>query len=155
MDVVTTDRLIAIFMQKSLRCLNHQVQNPQRYSIKLQRLLYELKQSWRMWYNHLSEYLLKERYVNNPICPYVFIKETTSGFIIIDDYVDNLNIIGTHKEILEVMTYLKNEFETKDLGEIKYCISLQIEHLQSEIFLHKSNYIDKVLKHFSMDKKIL
>ena len=29
------------------------------YSIKLQRSLYELKQSGRMWYNRLSQYLLK------------------------------------------------------------------------------------------------
>ena len=45
------------------------------YSIKLQRSLYGLKQSGRMWYNRLSEYLLKERYVNNSICPCVFIKK--------------------------------------------------------------------------------
>jgi hypothetical protein len=30
------------------------------YSIKLKRSLYELKQSDRMWYNQLSEYLIKE-----------------------------------------------------------------------------------------------
>ena len=33
-------------------------------SIKLQRSLYGLKQSGRMWYNRLSEFLLKEGYVN-------------------------------------------------------------------------------------------
>ena len=81
------------------------------YLIKLQRSLYGLKQSGRMWYNRLSEYLLKEGYVNNPICPCVFIKKTTSGFIIIAVYVDDLNIIGTHKEVLEAMIYLKNELK--------------------------------------------
>ena len=30
------------------------------YSIKLQRYLYGLKQSGRMWYNRLNQYLLKE-----------------------------------------------------------------------------------------------
>ena len=35
------------------------------YSIKLQQSLYGLKQSGRMWYNRLSQYLLKEGYVNN------------------------------------------------------------------------------------------
>jgi hypothetical protein len=45
------------------------------YSIKLQRSLYGLKQSGRMWYNRLSEYLLKEGFENNPICPCVFIKK--------------------------------------------------------------------------------
>ena len=77
------------------------------YSIKLQRSLYGLKHSGPMWYNHLSEYLLKEGYVNNPICPCVFIKKITSGFIIIFVYVDDLNIIETHKEILEAMIYIK------------------------------------------------
>ena len=45
------------------------------YFIKLQRSLYGLKQSGRMWYNRLSEYLLKEGFENNPICPCVFIKK--------------------------------------------------------------------------------
>ena len=66
-----------------------------------------LKQSGRMWYNRLTEYLLKEGYMNNPICPCVFIKKTTSGFIIIAVYVDDLNIIRTHKEVLKAMMYLK------------------------------------------------
>ena len=68
--------------------------------------------------------MLKEGYVNTPICSCVFIKKTTSGFIIIAVYVDDLNIIGTHKEVIEVMMYLKNEFEIKDLEKIKYCIGL-------------------------------
>ena len=63
------------------------------FSIKLQRSLYGLKQSERMWYNRLSEYLLKEGYVNNPICPCVFIKKSETGFVIIAVYVDYLNIV--------------------------------------------------------------
>ena len=52
------------------------------YSIKLQQSLYGLKQFGRMWYNHLSEYLLKEGYVNNPICPCIFIKKLETGLAI-------------------------------------------------------------------------
>ena len=71
----------------------------EKYSIRLQRSLYGLKQSGLMWYNRLSEYLLKKGYVNNPICPCVFIRKTMSGFVIIAVYVDDLNIIGTNEEI--------------------------------------------------------
>ena len=48
------------------------------YSIKLQRSLHGLKQSGRMWYNCLSEYLLKEGYVNNSICPCFFYQESSN-----------------------------------------------------------------------------
>ena len=122
------------------------------YSIKLQRSLYELKQFGYMWYKRLSDYLLNKRYVNNHICPCVFIKKTTYGFVIIDVYVDDLNIIGIDKEIVETMIYLKEEFEIKDLGKNKYCLGLQIEHLQSRIFVHQSTYTKRVLKCFNMDK---
>lgn len=125
----------------------------EKYSIKLQRSLYGLKQSRRMWYNRLSEYLQNKGYVNNPICPCVFIKKTTLGCVIIAVYVDDLNIIGTHEEIQEVVLYLKEEFEMKDLGKTKYCLGLQIEHIQSGILVHQSNYIEKVLKRFSMEKE--
>jgi hypothetical protein len=40
----------------------------------------------------------------------------------------------------------------KDLGVTKLCLSLQIEHFHNDIFVHQSNYIQKMLKHFNMDK---
>ena len=52
--------------------------------IKLYRSLYGLKQFGRMWYNHLSEYLLKEGY-DDP-----FIKNFESKFVIRVIYIDDL-----------------------------------------------------------------
>ena len=65
------------------------------YSIKLRRSLYGLQQSGRMWYNRLSEYLIKDGYINNPICPCVFIKKSKLGFAILAVYVDDINLFGT------------------------------------------------------------
>ena len=106
------------------------------YSIKLQRSLYGLKQSGRMWYNRLSEYLLKEGYVNNPICPCIFIKKSEIGFAIIAVYVDELNLVGTLEELTRTTNYLKNEFEMKDLGKTKFCLGLQIEHFPNGVLVH-------------------
>ncbi|KAL0371833.1 UNVERIFIED_CONTAM: Retrovirus-related Pol polyprotein from transposon TNT 1-94 [Sesamum calycinum] len=91
------------------------------YSIKLKRSLYGLKQSGRMWYNRLTV------------------------------YVDDLNIIGSPEEIRQAVDYLKSEFEMKDLGTTKYCLGLQFEHTKGGIFIHQSNYIEKVLKRFHMN----
>jgi hypothetical protein len=84
------------------------------YSIKLQKYLYGLKQSSRMWYNHLNEYLLEKGFENNKIWPYIFIKKTTSGFAIVAVYIDGLNLVGTPKELKKTATYLKDEFEKKN-----------------------------------------
>ena len=70
-----------------------------------------------MQYNHLSEYLLKEGYKNDPICPYIFIRKSKSEFVILNVYVDDLNIIGTPKELSKVVECLKKEFEMKDLDK--------------------------------------
>ena len=80
------------------------------YSIKFQISVYGLKQFGLMWYNSLSQYLLKEGYVNNPICPCVFIKKTENGLAIIAAYIDDLNLIGTLEELIKTANYLKKEF---------------------------------------------
>lgn len=121
------------------------------YSIKLKRSLYGLKQSGRMWYNRLSEYLIKEGFHNNQISPCLFIKRTKSGYVIIAVYVDDLNIIGSPEEIRQAADYLTREFEMKDLGITKYCLGLQFEHTKDGIFVHQSNYTEKVLKRFHMN----
>ena len=84
-----------------------------------------------MWYNRLSEYLLKEGFVNNPICTCVFIKNSKSGFAIVAVYVDDLNLMGTLEELTKTANYLRNEFEMKDLN-----LGLQIEHFPNGIFVH-------------------
>ncbi|KAL5755747.1 hypothetical protein ACOSQ2_020493 [Xanthoceras sorbifolium] len=121
------------------------------YSIKLQRSLYGLKQSGRMWYNRLSQYLIKEGYINDPVCPCVFIKKSESEFTIVAVYVDDMNLIGTPEELLKTAEYLKREFEMKDLGKIKYCLGLEIEHKPNEILVHQSAYVEKILKRFNID----
>ena len=93
-------------------------------SIKLQRSLYGLKQFERMWYNRLRDYLLKKWYANKPICLCIFIKKSETGFAIIAMYVDDLNLVGTPKELTRTTKYLKKEFEMKDLEKTKFCLNL-------------------------------
>ena len=85
------------------------IQSLSMCSIKLQRSLYELKQSGHMRYNRLSEYLLKEGYANNLICPCIFIKKSETRFAIIDVYVDDLNLVGTLKKLTRTSKYLKKD----------------------------------------------
>nr|CAD40421.3 OSJNBa0065J03.17 [Oryza sativa Japonica Group] len=91
-------------------------------------------------------------YTKNDDCPCVFIKKSPTGFCIISVYVDDLSIIGNTQDINEARHHLKTEFEMKDLGQTKFCLGLQLEHLPSGILVHQSAYTQKILEKFNMDK---
>jgi len=99
MDVVTA------YLYGSLD--SDQSANRNMYCVKLQKSLYGLKQSGRMWYNRLCEFLLQKGYTNNDNCPCVFIKRSQIGFCIISVYVDDLNIIGNPQDIDEARNHLR------------------------------------------------
>ena len=159
MDVVTTylygynDTNVYMKIHEGFKLPEVMNSKPQsKYSIKLQRYLYRLKQSGRMRYNRLSQYFLKEGYVNNSIWACVFIEKVATGFSMITVDVDDLDLIRTSKELIKTIHYLKNEFEMKDLRKTKYCLGLQIKHCSDGVLIHQSTYTEKVLKRFHMDK---
>ena len=129
MDVVTAylygslDSDIYMKVPNGISILNSHA-NRNMYCVKLTKSLYGLKQSGRMWYNRLKEFLLNKGYSNSDDCPCVFIKKSPTGFYIISVYVDDLNIIGHTKDIDEARNHLKTEFEMKDLGKTKFCLGL-------------------------------
>jgi hypothetical protein len=67
-------------------------------------------------------------------------------------YVDDLKIIGHAQDIDEACDHLMMEFENKDLGKTRFCLGMQIKHLHSEIFVHQSAYVQKILEKFNIDK---
>jgi hypothetical protein len=73
----------------------------------------------------------------------VFIKKSSTGFCIISVYVDDLNIIGSEKDINEARHHLKTEFEMKDLGQTKFCLGIQLEYLPSGIFIYINRHISR------------
>jgi hypothetical protein len=115
--------------------------NHNMYYIKLVKSLYDLKQSGRMWYNQLKEFLLNKSYSNSDDCSCVFIRKSTTDFCIISVYVDELNIIDHTKDIDKAYNHLKTEFEMKDLDRTKFCLGLQLEHLHTGILAHQSAYV--------------
>ena len=81
-----------------------------------------------------------------------FYQEIVVGFSTFAVYVDNLTLIGTLEELINITNYLKKEFEVKDLGKTKYCLGFQIEYCSNGVSIHQLTYTEKVLKRFYMDK---
>ena len=76
--------------------------------------------------------LTKRRYVNNPICPCIFIKKLETEFAIIVVYVDDLNLVETPKELIRTKNYLKKEFEMKNLGKTNFLLVCKSSIFQME-----------------------
>ena len=91
-----------------------------------------------MWYNCFSEYLLKEGFANNPICPCIFIKKSETGFAIIVVYVDHLNLVGIPEELTRTTKIFENEFEMKELGKTKFYLGLEIKHFPTGVIYYEN-----------------
>jgi hypothetical protein len=85
--------------------------------------------------------LLNKGYSNSDDCPCVFIRKSSTRFCLISVYVDDLDIIVYAKDIDKALNHLKMEFEMKDLGRTKFCLGLQLDHLQTGILVHQSAYV--------------
>lgn len=62
-----------------------------------------------------------------------------------------MGLIGTPKEFLKAVEYLKREFKIKHLGKTRYCLGLLIDYKTNEALIYQFIYVEKILKHFSMD----
>ena len=95
----------------------------------------KLKQSRLMWYNLLSEYLIKEGYKDDHTCPCIFIRKSESRFAIIAVYVDDINLIRTSEELLKIAKYLKKNWNER-FGENKILSQSAIEHKTKGALIH-------------------
>jgi len=121
-----------------------------RPCVRLNRSLYGLKQSGRMWFQRLSSFLTSCGFINSDISPCVFMKRSNDEFALIAVYVDDLNIIGTKKACKDAADTLSKEFEMKDLGETTFCIGLQFSRVKNGMLMHQKTFTQKLLEKFQM-----
>lgn len=82
----------------------------------------------------------------------MFVKHCISGKkSILIVYVDNIILIGDHiEEIQRLKVLLAKEFETKDLGTLKYFLGMEVARLKRAISVSQRKYILDLLKETEM-----
>jgi hypothetical protein len=118
--------------------------------VKVHKSLYGLKQAGRIWYLHLSQYLVKCGFKTNESSPCLFIKRNEAEIAIIGIYVDDIVMVGSDAAVAAAMAALKAKFKVKDLGMLSFCLGLQVSQTPKGVLLHQASYIKKVLKRFNM-----
>lgn len=94
---------------------------------RLKRTIYGLKQAPRAWFICLSKHLSALGFMQGNADSGLCWKDSSSGSIYVIMCVDDLLIFGAdRKAIDEVANSLKESFDTRDLGKVKYFLGIQI-----------------------------
>ena len=120
---------------------------------KLQRSIYGLKQASRSWNLRFDESIKGFGFVKSEDEPCVYKKISGSAIVFLVLYFDDILLIGNDIPTLQnVKSWLGKCFSMKDFGEAAYILWIKIyrDRYKRLIGLSQSNYIDKVLKQFSM-----
>ena len=120
---------------------------------KLNKSIYGLKQSSRCWFNTIDEFLENSGYTKSSSDPCIYIKREGEDIMLIALHVDDLIPASNSKSMLRrEKEALQERFEMKDLGEIHYCLGVQVERDKDNkrMKLHQAQYLTNLLEKFGM-----
>ena len=114
---------------------------------KLKKTFYGLKQSPRTWFGRFAKVMKESGYKQSQGDHTLFIKhsnrrEVTALLVYVDDIIMTRN---DEREKHEVKQRLATEFEKKELGKLKYFISIEVAYSTQGIFIYKKKYVTDLL----------
>src|SRR5579859_4934380 len=118
---------------------------------RLRKSLYGLKQAPRIWNRKIRDFLESIGFEQTYSDPCVYINKTTG--IIIAMWVDDLIIFGKDMaSINDLKVQLNEEYEMKDLGELKYFLGIQVHRDRERKIIHinQSGYNRTILERYGM-----
>ena len=121
------------------------------YVCRLLKALYGLKQGSRAWYDRIAKYLVSIGFSRAHADHSLYVRESDTGIVVITIYVDDLIIVGDNAmEIDHVKGLLKQEFEMKDLGELRYFLGIEVIRTPEGIWLSQRQYALDMLSKYGM-----
>jgi len=81
----------------------------------------------------------------------VFYHHSSQGCIYLIAYVDDIVITGSDQQgILQLKQHLSNEFQTKDLGKLRYFLGIEVAQSKDGIVISQRKYAMDVLEETSL-----
>ena len=125
--------------------------NHPSYVCKLKKALYGLKQAPRAWHARIVAYLVSLGFHMADADHSLYVRKDEHGIVIICIYVDDLIVGGDNEaEIEHVKTLLKQEFDIKDLGELRFFLGIEIVRTKEGIWLSQRQYALDMLSKYGM-----
>jgi len=115
--------------------------------LKLNRSLYGLKVAPQCWNDRFNEIMLKNnlKRSNYDFCLYY------GDNIHVVLFVDDAILTGHEEEIDKLLRNLRQEFNAKDLGNVKTFLGMEIDRSENYLSISQSKIIGKILSQFNME----
>lgn len=128
------------FLQEDIYMLQphgYVVKGKEKDVCKLKRSIYGLKQSGKSWYERMGGYLIVCGFSKCPSDGNIYIRRSCYFIVILALYVDDCIIFSIDGKglLAESISMLKSEFGMSDLGNIHYCLGIQIHRNKSGLHI--------------------
>nr|GEZ14654.1 retrotransposon protein, putative, Ty1-copia subclass [Tanacetum cinerariifolium] len=113
---------------------------------RLVKSLYGLKQAPKQWHQKFNHAMLESGFKINECDKCVYVKDTSSEYVILCLYVDDMLIVSSNdKMIKSTKDMLKSKFDMKDMGLADVILGIKIIRTQNRLVLSQAHYVDKIL----------
>lgn len=114
---------------------------------KLPKSLYGLKQARRQWFEKLTQFLYAQGFVQATSDHTLFTKSTASSFTALLVYVYAIILAGTFLTVFdELKLALHHTFKIKNIGQLKFFLSLEVARSSKGITLFQRKYCLELLE---------
>ncbi|GAA0143531.1 hypothetical protein LIER_04197 [Lithospermum erythrorhizon] len=97
------------------------------FKARLKKSLYGLKQASRQWFSKLNKTLLQLGYTQSKNDISLYIRNSSTGIVIVTVYVDDILLTGSDNEgIVQLKSVLHAQFSIKDLGALHFFLGFEI-----------------------------
>ncbi|KAM7499356.1 hypothetical protein LguiA_023770 [Lonicera macranthoides] len=118
---------------------------------KLKKSLYGLKQSPRAWFGRFTRSMRKFGYSQSNSDHTLFLKKSHEKITVLIVYVDDMVLTGNDPQEQQALKkLLSQEFEMKDLGDLKYFLGIEVSRSSKGIFLSQRKYALDLLSETGM-----
>ncbi|WVZ25754.1 hypothetical protein V8G54_004298 [Vigna mungo] len=121
---------------------------------KLNKALYELRQAPRAWNKIINTFFSSKGFERCIVEHNLYVKQDEGDHILVVClYVDDLFVTGSSiKEIEELKSLMKTEFEMTAMGKLNYFLGMEFFETSAGLLMHQRKYTKDILRRFHMDQ---